>query len=104
MRIGCWFGVLVAATLCGAFAISNRAAISLALWPVPFVVMLPLYLLVFATLIIGLVTGAVAVWVGGRHRRRQLRSSRRRIGALEGELMTVRSRLGGAVDTRTLSH
>jgi lipopolysaccharide assembly protein A len=94
MRVLHWLGILVAAVLGGTFAISNRDVVSLAFWPVPFVVTLPLYLLVFAALLAGFVAGAIAVWVGGRRRRRQLRSSRRRIGALESELATARSRSG----------
>jgi uncharacterized integral membrane protein len=91
MRILYWLGVLVAAAVGGTFAISNRDTVSLAFWPVPFVVALPLYLLVFAALLTGFVAGAIAAWIGGRHRRRQLRASRRRIGALEGELAGVRA-------------
>jgi uncharacterized integral membrane protein len=94
LRIAYWLGVLVATAVCGIFAISNRSAVSLGFWPMPFVVALPLYLVVFAALIVGFVAGAIAAWIGGRHRRRQLRSSRRRIGALESELATTRSRLG----------
>jgi hypothetical protein len=94
MRIVSWLWVPIAALVCGAFAISNRAAVPLALWPLPFVVDLPLYLLVFAVLLIGFTAGAVAAWIGGRHRRRNLRHCRRRIGALETELAAVRSQLG----------
>jgi uncharacterized integral membrane protein len=86
MRIVYWVGIPVAAALCAAFAISNRLSVTLALWPLPFVVALPIYLLVFAALLIGFVVGAFAVWIGGRHRRRKFRRCRRRIGALETEL------------------
>jgi uncharacterized integral membrane protein len=89
MRIAYWVGIPVAATICGAFAISNRFAVSLALWPLPFIVALPLYLLVFAALLIGFVGGAIAAWIAGRHRRRKLRRARRRIGTLEKELATT---------------
>jgi uncharacterized integral membrane protein len=94
MRAVYWLGILVAAVLGAAFAISNRGVVSLAFWPVPFVLALPLYLLVFAALLAGFVAGAIAVWLGGRRRQRQLRSSRRRIGALESELATARSQSG----------
>ena len=94
MRIVYWVLVAVAAAICGAFAISNRLVVSLALWPLPLAVALPLYLLVFAALLIGFLAGAIAAWRGGRHRRRELRRSRRRIGALESEL-TARPTPGG---------
>jgi len=90
MRFAYWLAIPVAAVICGAFAISNRTTVSLALWPLPFALVLPLYLLVFAALLIGFVAGAIAAWVAGRHRRRQLRRCRRRIDALESEIAAHR--------------
>jgi uncharacterized integral membrane protein len=91
MRIVYWVGFLLAAAICGAFATSNRPDVSLALWPLPFAIVLPLYLLVFAALAFGFAAGAIAAWVGGRQRRRKLRQCRRRIAALETELAATRS-------------
>jgi lipopolysaccharide assembly protein A len=90
MRIVYWVGVPVAAAICGAFATSNRVGVSLGLWPLPFVIVLPLYLLVFAALAFGFAAGGIAAWFRGRHRRRKLRQCRRRIGALETELAATR--------------
>jgi uncharacterized integral membrane protein len=95
MRIVYWAGILAAAVLCVAFAISNRPVVTLALQPLPFVVAMPLYLLVFAALLLGFVGGAIAAWIAGRHRRRTLRQCRRRIGALETELAALRPPPGG---------
>jgi uncharacterized integral membrane protein len=94
MPIAYWVLIAVAAAICAAFAISNRAVVSLALWPLPFAIDLPLYLLVFAALLMGFVVGAITAWLGGRHRRRELRRSRRRIGALEGEVAASQPRRG----------
>jgi uncharacterized integral membrane protein len=99
MRIVYWVAIVVAATICGAFAISNRIAISLALWPLPFVIALPVYLLVFAALVSGFVAGAITTWIAGRHRRRTLRRWRRQIHVLESELAATRSQ-GGARERR----
>jgi putative membrane protein len=96
MRIVYWLLIAAVAVICAAFAISNRPVVSLALWPLPFAIDLPLYLLVFAALLIGFAVGVIAAWLGGRRRRRELRRSRRRIGALEGELAASRQRLGNA--------
>jgi uncharacterized integral membrane protein len=90
MRVVYWVVVLAATLLCGAFAISNRMVVALTLRPLPFVVAIPLYLLIFAALVTGFVAGLIAAWIGARHRRRKLRQSRRRIGALESELATMR--------------
>jgi lipopolysaccharide assembly protein A len=89
-----WLLVAVAAAICAIFAIANRPPVSLDLWPLPFVVALPLYLLVFAALLTGFVVGALAAWIRARHRRRELRRDRRRITALENELAQLRARLG----------
>jgi hypothetical protein len=91
MRIAYWGAVLFTATVCGAFAISNRIPVSLTLWPLPFAVALPLYLLIFVTVLIGFVAGVITLWFAGRHRRRTLRRSRRRIGLLESELAATRT-------------
>ena len=96
MRIVYWVLVAAAAAFCAAFAISNRPVVSLALWPLPFAIDLPLYVLVFVALLIGFVMGVITAWLGGRHRRRELRRSRRRIGALEGELAGSQPRRGNA--------
>jgi lipopolysaccharide assembly protein A len=91
MRIAYWVVVPVVGAVCVAFAISNRAGVTLALWPLPFAVALPLYLLVFAALVVGFAVGAVAAWLGGRHKRRRLRRCRRRVAALESELAAAQA-------------
>lgn len=89
---------VVAAVVLALFAISNREAVSLGLWPLPFLIDLPLYLLVFVALLAGFVVGAIAAWSGGRRRRRELRRCSRRIEALERELATTRSQLANPAD------
>jgi lipopolysaccharide assembly protein A len=75
------------------FAVSNRETTSLALWPLPFLVDLPLYLLFFLSLLIGGVVGAAMAWFAGRRDRRELRRRRRRIEALERELAATQAQL-----------
>jgi hypothetical protein len=96
MWIVYWVAILAAATIGGAFAVSNRIVVSLALWPLPFVVALPVYLLVFAALVTGFVIGAITTWIAGRHRRRTLRRCRRQIERLETELAAARSQSSAA--------
>src|SRR5438445_10037760 len=85
--------MLLAALLLFPFAVSNRAIVSLELWPLPFLVDLPLYLLVLLLLLAGFLTGAATAWITGRRVRRELRRRRRRVEALEGELKAARSEL-----------
>ena len=85
-----WTATLVAVVLLVPFAVSNREPVSLGFWPLPFLVDLPVYLLVLLLLLAGFVTGAAASWLGGRHTRRELRRRRRRVEALERDLVAAR--------------
>ena len=88
-----WAVMLVAALLLIPFAVANRATVSLGLWPLPFLVDLPLYLLALLLLLAGFFVGAAGAWFGGRRVRRERRHRRRHIAALERELKAARSQL-----------
>ena len=66
MKLLFWIFVALVATVLALFAVSNRAAVSLGLWPLPFILELPLYLVILAALLIGFGAGAFAAWVAGR--------------------------------------
>ena len=83
MRAVYWAVMVIAAALLVPFAVSNRAPVSLGLWPLPFLIDLPVYLLVFLLLLVGFVAGAATAWIAGRRVRRELRRWRRRAEALE---------------------
>jgi putative membrane protein len=93
MKAVYWAVTLFAAVLLIPFAVSNREPVSLGLWPLPFLVDLPLYLLVLSLLLLGFVIGAAAAWLAGYSKRRELRRRRRRVEALERELAAVRLQL-----------
>jgi len=99
MKAVYWAATLIGAAVLIPFALSNREPISLGLWPLPFFVDLPLYLLVLSLLLAGFVIGAAATWIGGRRKRRELRRGRRRVEALERELTTARSQLADLTGT-----
>ena len=104
MRLVYWIAILGLAIILGVFAVSNREVTSLALWPLPFVVGLPLYLMVFAAVLAGFLAGALVAWMGGARRRGELRRCRRRNEALARELAATQAQLntspaGGAVGT-----
>ena len=81
MRAVYWAVIVVASSLLIAFAVSNRGTVSLGLWPLPFLIDLPLYLLVLLLLLAGFVVGAATAWTAGRRVRRELRRRRRRVEA-----------------------
>jgi uncharacterized integral membrane protein len=93
MRAVYWVVILVIAAALSLFAASNRDLVSLGLWPLPFLVGLPLYLVVFGALIVGFLIGIFAAWVAGSHRRRELKQCRRRSEALARELAATQSQL-----------
>ncbi len=99
MRAVYWAVTLAVAAVLSLFAASNREAVSLGLWPLPFLVGVPLYLVVFGAAIVGFLTGALAAWITGAHRRRELRSCRRRSEALAPELAATQSQLSRAAQT-----
>jgi|SRR5487761_1841560 uncharacterized integral membrane protein len=96
MRLVYWIAILGVAVVLGVFAVSNREAASLALWPLPFVVGLPLYLMVFAAVLAGFLVGVVTAWMAGAQRRRELRRCRRRNEALARELAATQAKLNAA--------
>lgn len=68
------------------FALSNRQAVTLDLWPFEVGLTLPLYLLFLATLFIGFLFGGLAAWLSAGRQRRRARELRNRLAALEREV------------------
>ncbi len=99
MKLFYWIVVGLVATVLALFAGSNRESVTLALWPLPFVVELPLYLATLAGLLIGFIAGVLASWIAGRQRRREARRRRSRIAALERELAAREALLPGVRET-----
>jgi uncharacterized integral membrane protein len=77
-------------------AVSNTERTELALWPIPHTVVLPLYLLVLAVLLLGVVAGLGLGWWAARHHRRHARGRRREIQQLEREVEELRTALAAA--------
>jgi len=93
MRAVFWLVTAVAAGVLVPFAITNRAPASLGLWPFPFVLDTPVYLLVLLTLLAGCIIGGAGAWLAGHRVRRDLRRQRRRVTALERELAATQAQL-----------
>jgi uncharacterized integral membrane protein len=80
-------------------AVSNTQRTELALWPLPHTVVMPVYLLVTAVLLLGVLAGLGLGWWAGRHHRRHARGRRREIQRLESEVEELRSALAAARPT-----
>ena len=99
MKLLYWIVVALVATVLALFAASNRESVTLALWPLPFVLELPLYLATLAGLLIGFIAGALAAWIAGRSRRREARRRGSRIAALERERAAREAQLASTGET-----
>lgn len=74
-------------------AVSNTERVQLALWPLPHVVVLPLYLLVIALLLLGVLAGLGLGWWAGRRHRRRARERHDEVIRLEREVARLRADL-----------
>jgi len=87
-------GFLVIAIFLILFAVSNRETVAVEFWPLPFLADVPLYLFCFLSLAVGALIGVAIAWMAGHRTRRKLRARRRRIDALERELMATQAQIG----------
>jgi uncharacterized integral membrane protein len=71
-------------------AVSNRQPVQLALWPLPHLVVMPLYLLVIAVLLLGVLAGLGMGWWAGRHHRRRARDASGEAARLDREVQRLR--------------
>jgi len=74
--------------------VSNTQAVQLALWPLPHVVVLPLYLLVVGLLLVGVLAGLGIGWWAARHHRRRGREASSQAARLEREVSRLRDIAG----------
>lgn len=72
-------------------AVSNSQPVQLTLWPLPQAVVMPVYLLVVALLLLGVLAGLGMGWWVGRHHRRRARDAGNEAARLERELARLRA-------------
>ncbi|MBM3647259.1 MAG: LapA family protein [Alphaproteobacteria bacterium] len=71
-------------------AVSNRQPVELALWPLPHLVVLPLYLLIVGVLLVGVLAGLAMGWWAARHHRRRAREAGSEAARLDQEVRRLR--------------
>ena len=74
--------------------VSNTQPVQLALWPLPHIVVLPLYLLVVGLLLAGVLAGLGIGWWAARHHRRHGREASSQAARLEREVTRLRDVAG----------
>lgn len=75
----------------GIFAIANREKTVISLWPLPWDVTLPLFMILLAVLLIGLVAGGLIVWLGGHHHRATARQQTRSADQLRRQVAQMKA-------------
>ncbi|CAA6605427.1 conserved exported hypothetical protein [Rhodospirillaceae bacterium LM-1] len=71
------------------FAVSNRQSAVVSLWPLPYEIATPVFFLVLAPLILGVLLGGAAAWLAGGKSRRLARERARQIRTLEKAATTL---------------
>jgi uncharacterized integral membrane protein len=72
-------------------AVSNSQPVQLALWPLPHIIVMPVYLLVIAMLMLGVLAGLGMGWWAGRHHRRRAREAGGEAARLDREVTRLRA-------------
>ena len=68
------------------FAVANRHALTLNLWPLPLEIDIPVYIAVLGALAVGMAIGGSAQWISDGKWRRRARAGKRKASALERQL------------------
>ena len=71
-------------------AVSNTQLVQLTLWPLPHVVVMPVYLLVVGLLLLGVLVGLGMGWWAARHHRRRAREAGGEAARLDREIQRLR--------------
>ncbi|KZD09066.1 lipopolysaccharide assembly protein LapA domain-containing protein [Oceanibaculum pacificum] len=80
------------------FAVSNRETVDLTLWPLPYSISLPLFLVVLGFLFLGFLLGAMFLWLEVLRAHSQTRAATKRADSAERALEDLRRDRRLAVD------
>ena len=72
-------------------AVSNTQLVQLTLWPLPHIIVMPVYLLVIAMLMLGVLAGLSMGWWAGRHHRRRAREAGGEAARLDREVARLKA-------------
>lgn len=97
-QLGWVFGGVIAVVAI-IFAIHNHAEQAVNLWPLPFIVELPLYGLVLIAIAVGFIIGAFLTWVSESKWRRLARKRKRQLATLDAEIAALRTHAGTGGET-----
>jgi len=72
------------------FSVSNRTVTKVDLWPFGFIVELPVFAIVLASLLLGFVLGGIAAWMSGTKNRRKARAAKHEAASAKRDLAALR--------------
>ena len=82
--------MVVVAVFLVLFTISNRPEIIVELWPLPYTLNLPLYLLLLVSAFLGFIAGVIITFFSSGTMRKNFRKAEKKAGNLEKELKKLR--------------
>lgn len=98
-----WILIPPIAVVLALFAIANRDNVIVSVDPLPFAFALPLHLVVFGSLAVGLIAGYLVMWLSGYRTRRDFRKTRRRLATVESELHGIRAEHASPADDASIT-
>ncbi len=96
MKLIIWILAAIVILAVTAFAVTNREAVSIDFWPLPYSATLPLFAILLGAVIVGFIFGSIAAWWSGRSARRKSRDRKWEIDRLNRELDAVKHASGPA--------
>ena len=93
MKLLYWLVAAPLMVLAVLFAISNRGAIELGLWPFVERHSAPLFIVLFLTFAVGFLAGGFVAWIGGHRHRVRARVAEHRVNDQTREIAGLRRRL-----------
>ena len=84
-----------------AFAVANRRAVTLDLWPLELTVTLPLFMAILGSLFLGLLIGGLILWLSTGRVRLARRRAERRTAELEREIARLKREAAVAAGNAT---
>jgi uncharacterized integral membrane protein len=101
MRRFAWIITIPVSVIVVVFAVMNRQPVALNLWPLPWDVGAPLFMLTLAAILFGFLLGVAVMWFSTAKQRRRLREAKRALDAAHSELHMLRRQSATAPVTGT---
>ncbi|WP_169543782.1 LapA family protein [Sneathiella aquimaris] len=86
MKLISWIFLIFLGIFVITLSIGNRESVSFSLFPLPFVMDVPLFMLILAGGFLGVLLGAFRTWISDGKLRRENRQLKQEVGKLKGDL------------------